>query len=132
MRRALTAAKNVKLATLIDRSVRNLVYTDDVGDDWRHTVTVETVGPGEPDLKYPRFVAGERRCPPEDVGALPGFEMFLNAVTDPAHEDHHRLRDWYDSPYNAEDIDERFTRRAAAAIAILRYAAKVAYEKSRQ
>lgn len=89
----MAAAKNVKLAALIDRSVRELVYTDDMGDDRRHTITVETVGPGEPDVKYPRFVAGERRCPPEDVGGLPGYEMFLEAMGDRAHEDHDRLRD---------------------------------------
>jgi hypothetical protein len=107
-------AKNVKLANLIDRGVRELVYTYDMGDDWRHTVTVETVGPGEPDVKYPRFIEGERRCPPEDVGGLPGFELFLDAMTAPTHDDHDRLRDWYGGPYNRDDIDERFTRRAIA------------------
>nr|WP_241212621.1 plasmid pRiA4b ORF-3 family protein [Sphingomonas sp. ABOLG] len=88
-------------------------------------------GPGEPDVKYPRFVAGERRCPPEDVGCLPGYEMFLKAMGDPTHEEHDRLRDWYGGPYNPDDIDERFTRHAVAAIAIRRHAGKVAYQKSR-
>ena len=127
----MAAAKNVKLAALIDRDVRELVYTYDMGDDWRHTITVETVGSGEPDVKYPHFVAGERRCPPEDVGGLPGYEMFLDAMADPDHEDHGRLRDWYGGPYNPDDIDERFTRRAVAAIAIRRHAGKLAYQKSR-
>lgn len=127
----MAAAKNVKLAALIDRGVQELVYTYDIGDDWRHTITVETVGPAEPDVKYPRFVAGERRCPPEDVGGLPGYEMFLDAMADPAHAEHERLRDWYGGPYNPDDIDERFTRRAVAAIAIRRRAGKLAYEKSR-
>lgn len=126
------AAKNVKLAALIDRGSREFLYTYDMGDDWRHTITVETVGPGEPEVKYPRFVAGEQRCPPEDVGGLPGFELFLDAMADTAHEDHDRLRDWYGGPYNAEDIDERFTRRAVAAIAIRRHAGKLAYQKNRQ
>lgn len=124
-------AKNVKLAALIDRGSREFLYTYDMGDDWRHTITVETVGPGEPKVKYPRFVAGEQRCPPEDVGGLPGFELFLDAMAEPAHEDHDRLRDWYGGPYNAEDIDERFTRRAVAAIAIRRHAGKLAYQKNR-
>lgn len=84
------AAKNVKLAALIDRGSREFLYTYDMGDDWRHTITVETVGPGEPEVKYPRFVAGEQRCPPEDVGGLPGFELFLDAMAEPAHEDHDR------------------------------------------
>jgi hypothetical protein len=127
----MAAARNVKLAALIDRDVRELVYTYDMGDDWRHTITVETVGPGEPDVRYPCFVAGERRCPPEDVGGFPGYEMFLDAMADPAHEDHDRLREWYGGSYNPDDIDERFTRRALATIAMRRHAGKVAYQKSR-
>jgi len=34
-------------------------------------------------------------------------------------------------PYKADDIDERFTRRAVAAIAIRRHAGKLTYQKSR-
>ncbi|BCA63473.1 hypothetical protein HMP09_2707 [Sphingomonas sp. HMP9] len=127
----MAAARNVKLATLLDRGVRELLYTYDMGDDWRHTITVESIGPGEPDQQYPRFVDGERRCPPEDVGGLPGFEMFLDAMADPVHEEYHRLREWYGGPYNADGIDERFTRRALAAIASRRHAGKIAYLKSR-
>ncbi|WP_267382386.1 MULTISPECIES: plasmid pRiA4b ORF-3 family protein [unclassified Sphingomonas] len=127
----MAAARNVKLAALIDREIRELLYTYDMGDDWRHTITVEAVGPGEPDVKYPRFVDGLRRGPPEDVGGLPGFELFLNAMADPAHEEHDRLREWYGGPYNPDDIDERFTRRAVAVIAIRRHAGKLAYQKSR-
>ncbi|HJO63795.1 MAG TPA: hypothetical protein QF469_00495, partial [Sphingomonas sanguinis] len=48
-----------------------------------------------------------------------------------SHEEHDRLREWYGGPYNADDIDERFTRRAVAAIAIRRHAGKLAYQKSR-
>lgn len=57
--------------------------------------------------------------------------MFLDAMADPAHEDHDRLREWYGGSYNPDDIDERFTRRALATIAMRRHAGKVAYQKSR-
>ncbi len=52
-------------------------------------------------------------------------------MADPSHEEHEHLREWYGGPYNADDIDERFTRRAVAAIAIRRHAGKLAYQKSR-
>jgi hypothetical protein len=43
-----------------------------------------------------------------------------------------RLRNWYGDPYNPNDVDERFTRRAVAAITIRRrHAGKAAYQKSR-
>jgi hypothetical protein len=129
--RNLAAARNVKLVALIERGVRQLTYTYDMGDDWRHTVTIEAVEPGKPGVKYPRFVAGERRCPPEDVGGFPGFELFLDAVNDPAHEEHQQTLKWYGGPFDSDDIDVLATKRAVAAIAIRRHAGKAAYEKSR-
>ncbi|WP_426256088.1 plasmid pRiA4b ORF-3 family protein [Sphingomonas sp. DC2300-3] len=126
----MTAAKNVKLAALIDRGVRGLVHTYDMGDDWRHTITIES----RP-RRTRRQISALRRwgtaLPPEDVGGLPGFEMFLDAMADPSHEDHDPLREWYGTPYNAEDIHEPFTRRAVTAIAIRRHAGKLTYQKSR-
>ena len=127
----ITSAKNVKLAALIDRGIGEFRYTYDMGDDWRHTIAVKGVGPGEPNVKYPCFVDGERRCPPEDVGGPPGFELFLDTMADPAHEDHRRLRDWHGGSYNPEDIDERAIRRALAAIALRRHAGQLAYRESR-
>ncbi|MES3154920.1 plasmid pRiA4b ORF-3 family protein [Sphingomonas faeni] len=129
--RNLTNARNVKLGSLIDLGVRQLTYTYDMGDDWRHTVVVDAVGPAEPDIKYPRFVAGERGCPPEDVGGFPGFELFLDAMSDPAHGEHQQLRQWYGGPFDPDDIDELAIKRAVAAIAIRRHVGKAAYEKSR-
>ncbi len=54
--------------------------------------------------------------------------MFLTSMSNPAHEEHDRLRDWYGGRYNPDDIGERFTRRA---VAIRRQAGKHVYEKSR-
>lgn len=127
----LAAAKNVKLASIIDRGGRELTYTYDMGDDWRHAVVVEAVGPGDAGIKYPRFITGERRCPPEDVGGFPGFELFVDAMSDPAHEEHKQLRRWHGGPFQPDNIDELATRRAVAAIANRRHAGKAAYEKSR-
>ena len=129
--RNLAAARNMKLGTLIDRDVRQFTYTYDMGDDWRHTVVVETVELGEHGIKYPRFVTGGGRCPPEDIGGLPGFERFLHAMTDVAHEEHQHLREWHGGPFDPNEIDELAATRKVALIAIRRHAGKVAYEKSR-
>jgi len=77
---------------------------------------------------------GVGRAQPDELWVGLGslrFALFLDAMADSAHEEHERLRDWYGGPYNPDDIDERFTRRAVAAIAIRRHAGKLAYEKSR-
>ena len=129
----LTAAKNTKLMTLIDRGIRQFDYTYDMGDDWHHTIVIEAVGPGQSDTKYPRYIDGARRCPPEDCGGTPGFENFLDAIANPKHEDHAELIEWYDAcyggSYNPETIDELVTKRRVGAIAIRRAAGKAAYAK---
>ena len=127
----LAVAKNVKLGTLIERGVRELAYTYDMGDNWEHAITVEAIRPGDPDTKYPHFIDGARRCPPEDVGGTPGYENFLVAITDPDHEEHDEVREWYGDPYDPDNIDELITKRRVAAIAIRRAAGKAASAKRR-
>ena len=110
------AAEDAKLDDLVGQGVRAFSYTYDMGDDWRHVVTVESVGPAEAGIVYPRLIGGERRCPPEDVGGLPGFDHFLAAVADPAHEDHRELLDWHGGPFDEEDFDAaEASRRVATA-----------------
>ena len=58
------------------------------GDDWRHDIVIERVADGEPNIDYPAFVDGKRRCPPENVGGIPGFMQFLEAARDPMHSEH--------------------------------------------
>jgi hypothetical protein len=101
------AAKDslVKLATLVERGVKCFLYTYDFGDDWRHEVVIERTLPAEPGAEYPRFVDGERRCPPEDCGGPPGFEAFLEAITDESHPEHAELLEWYGEAYDPNDIE---------------------------
>ncbi|WP_369243555.1 hypothetical protein [Jiella sp. M17.18] len=47
----------------------------------------------------------QHRAPPEDVGGLPGFELFLDAVADPDHEDHDHLMRWSGGALDPETID---------------------------
>ena len=114
----LAAAKNTKLKTLIDRGIRQLDYTYDMGDNWHHSIIIEAVGPGQPDTKYPRYIDGARRCPPEDCGGTPGFENFLEAIANPKHPDHAELIKWYDGcyggAYQPNTIDELIAKRRVA------------------
>lgn len=129
----LTAAKNVKLKMLIDRGIRQLDYTYDMGDNWHHTVAIEAVEPGQPDTIYPRYVDGSRRGPPEDCGGTAGFETFLVAIADPKHPDHAELINWYagsyGGTYNPDTFDELITKLRIGDIAKRRAAGKAAYAK---
>lgn len=100
-------ASGLRLATVLERGIREFRYVYDFGDNWRHRITVLDVRHGDADVEYPRFIAGARRAPPEDVGSTSGFEEFLEAATDPEHEQHARMLEWYDGPFDPDDIDEQ-------------------------
>lgn len=98
-------AGSVTLGTLIDLGVGSFSYTYDFGDNWQHAVTIETVATADPAVDYPRFIDGRRRAPPEDVGGIPGFEQFLDAMANPRHPERKALLRWYGRPFDPDDID---------------------------
>lgn len=55
-------------------------YTYDFGDDWRHKVVVEKVGPVEPGTAVPACVGGRRACPPEDCCGPWGYQDLLESL----------------------------------------------------
>lgn len=103
-------AASIRLKTVVDRGIGELLYVYDFGDDWRHDIVIEAVRDGEPDVDYPAFVEGERRGPPEDVGGVTGFMEFLEAMLDPLHEEHEAMTRWYGKRFDPGDIDERHVR----------------------
>ena len=113
-------AKSIRLQTLLDRGFDRFLYIYDFGDDWRHDVIVEDIRDGEADTDYPCFIDGARRCPPEDVGGTMGFAEFLEAITDPAHEEHEQMLAWYGGPYDPEDTNERHVRSVIESFAVRR------------
>ena len=124
-------ARTVKLETLVAKGADRFEYTYDFGDNWEHTIAIERVIDGDPAVKYPRFVAGERRGPPEDVGSVPGYYEFLEAATNKSHREHKRMLTWYGGPYDPDDIDLLTLRLRLDDIAKRRHAGKAAYVKSR-
>lgn len=75
-------------------------YTYDFGDDWRHTIAIEAIADADPAAEYPRYIDGAGRAPPEDVGGVPGFELFLDAIAYPKHEQHRELKRWHGRPFD--------------------------------
>src|SRR5271154_3685794 len=80
-----------------------------MGDDWRHRIIVEELKAGDSVL-YPEFLGGERRCPPEDCGGVPGYYDFLDAISGPDKGKGSKKKTvalaWYGPPYDPDDIDE--------------------------
>ena len=124
-------AKNIKIGVLVERGVSAFSYTYDFGDDWRHSVSIENVTAADPTLDYPRFIDGSRRAPPEDVGGIPGFEEFLDAMTNPRHPEHQRLTKWYGGSFDPDDLDLPVIGDRIGKLARRRALGKAGYAKSR-
>ena len=89
----------------VTRVGTRLRYTYDFGDWWEHDVLVEDARDADPLVRYPVCVAGERACPPEDVGGPEGYEEFIAALTDPHHPRHIVMWDWIGRPYDPAEFD---------------------------
>jgi hypothetical protein len=122
-------AKLVKLETLFAKGVDRFNYVYDFGDNWKLETVIEAVGEAEPGLKYPRFLKGARRAPPEDVGGAHGYYRFLQALANPRHRDRRELIAWYGGPYDPEDMDIFNMRLRLGAIAKRRLAGKAAFAR---
>jgi transposase InsO family protein len=70
-------------------------------------VIVEKLKAAEPGKLYPQFVGGERRCPPEDCGGVPGYYEFLKNIASKRNQKRKAALDWYGGPYDPDEIDEQ-------------------------
>jgi len=101
-----------RLVDLIKQKGRTFSYSYDFGDGWRHRLTIEDSRFFDPDLPGPLFcMEGERACPPEDVGGMPGYFEFCRAMQDPAHEEHESFMEWYGGPFDSEWFDVNYVNR---------------------
>lgn len=130
MGRETYAARNVRIGALVDRGITTFNYTYDFGDDWRHSITVEAVTDANPAVEYPRFIDGDRRAPPEDVGGLPGFEDFLNAMAKPRHAQYREVVEWYGGRFEPNDIGVDTINDRIAKLARRRTLGKAGFAKS--
>jgi hypothetical protein len=91
-------------------------YDYDFGDGWSHEVRLMTIEPRERGAKYPRCIGGERACPPEDCGGVPGYYRLLEILADPSDEEHDEMVEWLKGhaknywPYHADKFDPASVR----------------------
>ena len=100
-------AAKTKLSALLIVGVREIGYVYDMGDNWQHRIIVEKLKAAEPGALYPEFLGGERRCPPEDCGGIPGYYEFLNNIASKQSKKRKAALDWYGAPYDPDEIGEQ-------------------------
>jgi len=73
---------------------------------------VEKVLPPEPELAYPVCVGGKLQGSPEDCGGISGFYILLEAIRDPAHDQHEEMLEWVGGDFDpqafsVDDVNQR-------------------------
>jgi len=94
-----------RLDQVFKKAKDKLNYVYDLGDDWEHEVVLEKILPFTTDTVLPVCLNGSRACPPEDVGGLPGYEMFLEIVSDPSHPEHDEMLEWIGGAFDPAHFD---------------------------
>jgi hypothetical protein len=95
----------VRLSQLVAQGVKKFSYTYDMGDTWEHAIQIEKALPAEAGVRYPRCIAGQRACPPEDCGGPWGYADFVDAIQNPENERHEELLEWVGGEFDPEAFD---------------------------
>ena len=86
-------------------------YDYDFGDGWRHRVIMEGIFLQKEERQYPNCLHGERACPPEDCGGVPGYYNLLDILKDKKHEEYEDMNQWLKEhaknyyPYDSEKFN---------------------------
>ena len=99
-------AEKTSLSALLSTGVKEIGYIYDMGDNWQHRIIIEKLGGAAPGKLYPEFLGGERRCPPEDCGGVPGYYEFLNSIANKQSKKCKAALDWYGRAYDPDEFDE--------------------------
>ena len=122
-----TLEKDARLDQLLREPRDELTYEYDFGDGWTHTLRLESVDPmpspaaseasgpaGASSAAYPLVcLAGERACPPEDVGGITGYEevaAWVRGGEDPATDlasglSGEEMRAWLPDGWHPDHLD---------------------------
>lgn len=111
------AAEATLAEVLAATGTASICYVYDFGDNWLHRIDARIVGNPVSDDPCPRLLDATGRCPPEDVGGLPGYETFLEAIANPNHPDHDELTEWAGAPFDPHDADAAKLRRNVSRLA---------------
>lgn len=81
------------------------IYRYDFGDEWTHEILVEEIQEPVPNEIYPKCIAGERACPPEDCGGPPGYEHLLRLLGNRNDPEYEHLREWVGATFDPGMFD---------------------------
>ena len=84
----------IKIIDYFTEPGRSAPYEYDYGDGWEHKILLEGILLKEGAVSYPRCIAGERACPPEDCGGVDGYYELIEILKDPKHPEYRDHISW--------------------------------------
>ena len=103
--RKILPAWKQKIADYFSEENRLANYVYDFGDNWEHAIELEEILPRDKGVEYPRCIAGQRACPPEDCGGIWGYEDFLAIIGNPENEEYEEMMEWAGGEFDPEHFD---------------------------
>ena len=84
-------------------------------DGWYHDLQLLSRERPEGRRFYPVCIAGERACPPEDIGGVAEYNEMLAVLDDPEHPDYREMAGWltqdfHPDAFNIEQANLRLSR----------------------
>lgn len=97
--------RKVRLDALLSVEGDVIDYEYDLGDGWRHAITLEKILPFDPRQRLPLCLKGARACPPEDCGGPWGYRALLRLGDDALDEVDAEVFDWLPPDFDPEYFD---------------------------
>ena len=96
-------------------------YLYDFGDSWMHTIEFEGEHDKNLSNKYPICLDGKRKCPPEDVGSITGYNNFVKSLKDKKHPQHKLNLRWIGGKFYPEEFDNTKIKYSRASVRLNKF-----------
>ncbi len=105
------------VSDLLPAPKAKLNYEYDFGDAWLHEIVLEKHLPIPEGATAPCCVAGERACPPEDIGGIPGYYHMLETLKTGKKSEKKVLLEWLGGDYDPAAFDLDAVNQVLASLA---------------
>ncbi|GEM_PF-1815781 len=94
----------VFVSDLLKKKGDRIIYAYDFGVGWMHTIELQDIVEKE-ETFLASCTDGERACPPENCGGIPGYEDVLLKMKNPQSGEYKEFVHWYGNAYLPEYFD---------------------------
>lgn len=106
--------KKHSIGELLSNVGDKVTFEYDFGDSWMHTVKLIASAEYDRQKKEVKLLAGERACPLDDCGALPGYRELCEAMDRPYSSSAQRFMEWLDCRFDPEYFPLEMAQKAVA------------------